>query len=319
MDPNQTPTPPINQVPTPETDNQNIPPIHVSDINNAPNLVQPNPQVSQSGQSQFTHGTPANYPIPPQNIPKSSKIPTILFATSILIVIAIVVISLIAHHISNSHIKNVATKSQSQLQPTLPGETQCGVGAEYAQVAISGGANCTTANVVAQAAKGSNYSSNGYSCISTKQGNNTKWSSFWTGTFYSYTCSDGSKQIAFNWQLTTATNSSSNSNSSSSTQTVTIGGPGALQPTLPGGGECNAGSNYAQIAISSGASCTIAESVIQSANGSNFSSNGYTCSGTKEGSNTQWSSYWKDNLVAYTCSSGNNQIAFTWQGPTASQ
>jgi len=97
------------------------------------------------------------------------------------------------------------------------------------------------------------------------------------------------------------------------TPTVTIGGPGALQPTLPGDGQCGAAANYAQIAISGAATCTTAEAVVQAANGSNFSSNGYSCSATKEGSNTQWSSYWSGNFYAYTCSNGSNQIAFNWQ------
>jgi hypothetical protein len=102
-------------------------------------------------------------------------------------------------------------------------------------------------------------------------------------------------------------------NNPSTTPTVTIGGPGALQPTLPGGGQCGASTNYAQIAISGGATCTTAEAVVQAANGSNFSSNGYSCSVTKEGSNTQWSSYWSGTFYAYTCSNSSNQIAFNWQ------
>jgi hypothetical protein len=199
------------------------------------------------------------------------------------------------------------------LQPTGIGGAQCDVSDNYAQVAISGGASCTTAESVIQdatKANGANYKSNGYSCSATKQGSNTQWSSYWSGTFYSYSCADGKNQIAFNWQPASAAN---NPPSTPSTPTVTIGGPGALQPTLPGDGQCGASTNYAQIAISGGATCTTAEVVAAAANGSNFSSNSYSCSATKEGSNTQWSSYWSGNFYAYTCSNGSNQIAFNWQ------
>ena len=113
--------------------------------------------------------------------------------------------------------------------------------------------------------------------------------------------------------------SSVNNPSSSSTSTVTVGGSGALQPTLPGAGQCGAAANSAQIAISGGATCTTAEAVVAAANGSDFSSNGYSCKSTREGSNTQWSSYWNGDFYAYTCSSGSNQIAFNWQSSTTGQ
>ena len=213
-----------------------------------------------------------------------------------------------------------------RLQPTAVGGAQCSIGDNYAQVAISGGATCTNAAAVIQdatQANGKNYKSNGYSCTATKQGSNTQWSSYYTGTFYSYSCADGGNQVAFNWQPLSADNSGGGSPPSTPTPTttVTIGGPGALQPTLPGDGECDAATNYAQIAISGSATCTTAEAVVAAANGSNFSSNGYTCSATKEGSgsNTQWSSYWAGDFYAYTCSNGGSQIAFNWQTATESQ
>ncbi len=207
-----------------------------------------------------------------------------------------------------------------RLQPTEVGGTQCDSGENAAQIAISGGASCTTAEAIIQdatEANGANYKSNGYSCVGTKQGSNTQWSSYWSGTFYSYSCADGRDQVAFNWQPASADNSGGTSDSSPSTSTptatVTIGGPGALQPTLPGAGQCGASTNYAQIAISGGATCTTAEEVVAAANGSNFSSNGYTCSVTKEGSGNQWSSYWSGTFYAYTCADGSSQIAFNWQ------
>jgi hypothetical protein len=94
---------------------------------------------------------------------------------------------------------------------------------------------------------------------------------------------------------------------------VATGSSGTLVPTQPGAGECGAGSNYAQIAISGGATCTTAESIVQAANGSNFSSNGYSCTATKGGSNTSWASYWSGNTYyIYACSNGSSQVAFTW-------
>jgi len=201
------------------------------------------------------------------------------------------------------------------------------VGDNYAQIAISGGATCTDAEAVikdATAANGADYKSNGYSCTATKQGNNTQWSSYWAGTFYSYSCADGSNKVAFNWQSASAANNyttptdptpptTPSTPSTPSTTTVTIGGAGALQPTLPGYGQCGAAAKYAQIAVSGGATCATAESVVAAANGSDFSSNGYSCKATQEGSNTQWSSYWNGNFYAYTCANGGSQIAFNWQ------
>ena len=302
-----------NPTPSPETNNQNTPSAPVTD----PKY----PFDPASVNSPF--GQPMQPQQPPNNS-KNSNLPLlIIIGASLLVIVVIVIYFLIATHNKNS--PGYVAKGQSQLQPTLPGDTQCGVGAEYAQVAVSGGADCNTANTVAGAAKGTNYTSNGYSCTATKQGSNTKWSSFWSGTFYSYYCSDGSKQIAFNWQSTsvqsTNTNTTTTTPSSSSPTTVTIGGSGALQPTLPGDGQCDASTNYAQIAISGGADCTTATSVVQAANGSNFSSNGYSCAVTKESSssNTQWSSYWNGDFYAYTCSDGSKQIAFNWQSSTAAQ
>ena len=114
--------------------------------------------------------------------------------------------------------------SDGKLEPSVVGGTQCDLntlpdGSTYAQVAILGGATCTVAESVIQGSSGNNgnnYSSNGYSCTATKQGSGTQWSSYWNNDFYSYNCSMGSAQVAFNWQSL----AQSNASSSSSTSTV---------------------------------------------------------------------------------------------------
>jgi|GEM_PF-3443894 len=245
-----------------------------------------------------------------------AKLPWIAKAYKIFMVVIVLLFILLGF------IKPHLGMTGPKLQPTEVGGAQCDVGGNYGQVAISGGASCTAAEAVIQDAtvpNGAFYKSNGYSCTATKQGSNTQWSSYYNGTFYSYSCADGSSQIAFNWQPASADNSGGTSPDTpvTSTPTVTIGGSGALQPTLPGDGQCGASTNYAQIAIAGGATCTTAEAVVAAANGSDFSSNGYTCKATKEGSNTQWSSYWSGDFYAYTCADGSSQIAFNWQTASA--
>lgn len=245
-----------------------------------------------------------------------AKIPSI--AKTYKIVMAVLVIIFLILGFTKPHL---GTLGRSNLLPTAVGAGECDAEANYAQIAIAGGATCTTAADVINDAKagGASYTSNGYTCKSTSESSsgNNQWASYWDGTFYAYSCADGNNQIAFNWQPADNSTSSSSPSPSSSTPTVTVGGSGALQPTLPGDGECGAAANYAQIAISGGATCTTAESVVAAATGSNFSSNGYSCTATKEGSNTQWSSYWEGDFYAYTCADGSSQIAFNWQSPTA--
>lgn len=75
--------------------------------------------------------------------------------------------------------------------------------------AVSDGATCTDAqNVLAGATtnvNGGDYSADGYKCTSDKNGvgykNAARWPLEITGTFYSYSCSNGNKQVAFNWQV----------------------------------------------------------------------------------------------------------------------
>lgn len=109
-----------------------------------------------------------------------------------------------------------------------------------------------------------------------------------------------------------------NPNNSSSN---TFGSNGELEPTPIGGTQCDNptlsdGSTTGQMAVSGGATCTDADSVIQGANGkngANYSSGGYNCTGTRQGSNTQWSSYWNNNFYTYSCADGSSQVAFNLQ------
>ncbi|MFI5270814.1 MAG: hypothetical protein ACHQT9_02095 [Candidatus Saccharimonadales bacterium] len=109
--------------------------------------------------------------------------------------------------------------------------------------------------------------------------------------------------------------------STSSTPANTFTPSGKLQPSAIGGTQCDNpstsdGATTGQMAVSGGATCAEADAVIQDANnkeGTNYSSNGYTCTATKQGSNTQWSSYWNNNFYTYSCASGSKQLAFNIQ------
>jgi hypothetical protein len=266
---------------------------------------------------------PAGYSTPMQNGPKKSNtlLIIIIAATLALIAIIILVVALVDHN------------SVKHNQPTAPGYGECDAGSlsdgsSYGQIAISDGASCTTAESViegAASAAGAAYKSNGYSCTATKEGSGTQWSSYWgDATFYAYDCINGNKQVAFNWQSASAGSNESTPSSSStpSTPANSTNSQGQLQPTEPGDGECGAGATYGQIAISGNATCTVAESIVQgaaSAAGAAYKSNGYSCTATKEGSGTEWSSYWSDNtFYLYTCSNGSDQVAFNWQSASAS-
>lgn len=98
--------------------------------------------------------------------------------------------------------------NNSVLEPTAIGGTQCdnptlSDGSTTGQMAVSGGATCSDADSAVQSANnrnGANYSSGGYSCTGTQQGSNTQWSDYWNNDFYTYSCANGSKQVAFNLQ-----------------------------------------------------------------------------------------------------------------------
>jgi hypothetical protein len=98
--------------------------------------------------------------------------------------------------------------SNGKLEPSVVGGTQCDIptlddGSSTGQVALAGGATCDEAEASIQSAngkKGGNYTANGYACTSTKQGASTQWSDYWDNNFFSYNCTSGSKQTAFNLQ-----------------------------------------------------------------------------------------------------------------------
>ncbi len=98
--------------------------------------------------------------------------------------------------------------SSGALQPTEVGVGDCQAKhfadeSVFAQNATSG-ASCETLESVAfgaDAAKGASYSRSGFSCTATAEGDGSKWVSAWSGTYYAYTCSSGSMQVAFNWGL----------------------------------------------------------------------------------------------------------------------
>jgi hypothetical protein len=48
------------------------------------------------------------------------------------------------------------------------------------------------------------------------------------------------------------------------------------------------------------------------ANGSTHAWNGFTCAGTKEGAGSTWATAWSSSYVAYRCTYGDEQVAFTW-------
>jgi hypothetical protein len=98
------------------------------------------------------------------------------------------------------------TTTTGTLQPAPVGSGECQAesfsdGSVYAQIAVAN-TDCTTAAAVAQdsdTAQGAPYSSDGFSCTATQEGPGSTWSSAWGGTYYAYSCADGSEQVAFNW------------------------------------------------------------------------------------------------------------------------
>jgi hypothetical protein len=96
--------------------------------------------------------------------------------------------------------------SSGALQPAPVGSGECQAeefsdGSVYAQIAVSD-TTCDVAATVAQdadSAQGAPYTSDGFSCTATAEGPGSAWSSAWGGTYYAYSCADGSEQVAFNW------------------------------------------------------------------------------------------------------------------------
>ena len=93
------------------------------------------------------------------------------------------------------------------LQPSTSGDGQCpatlpGGGSTVAEFALAGGATCGAADAVAKqaaVAQGNPYVADGFSCSATPEGPVSRWSLAWGGTYYAYSCADGSLQVAFNW------------------------------------------------------------------------------------------------------------------------
>ena len=91
--------------------------------------------------------------------------------------------------------------SGSQLEPADVGSAQCPAskfddGSVYAQVAM----RVSTCQVAARSdqARGASYAADGFSCTATTEGADSPWSSAWDGTYYAYSCADGSVPVAFN-------------------------------------------------------------------------------------------------------------------------
>jgi hypothetical protein len=217
---------------------------------------------------------------------------------------------------TSSSTTSTTITSGGGLQPTALGAGQCQAGSlsdgsSYGQVAVAAGTQCATAIAVATAAgpaAGSSYTSNGFTCTPTQQGDTSAWTSSWGGTYDTYICVDGSSAVAFNWgQIYTY----ETTDPVSSTQPLT---PAAL-----GAGECQAmklsdGSTFAQIALSN-AACVAVDFVAKGASaaaGSAYTSNGYACTATAEGSSSAWAPAWSGAFYAYVCTFGTQELAFTW-------
>ncbi len=96
-------------------------------------------------------------------------------------------------------------KPTAALQPAALGQGQCQaseVGSEvYAQLAVSG-TTCATLDAVVQGAVSAHnrsYTSDGFSCTATREGAGSPWAPAWSGTYYAYSCINGSEQVAFTW------------------------------------------------------------------------------------------------------------------------
>ena len=92
------------------------------------------------------------------------------------------------------------------LKPAPVGQAQCQAtkfadGSVVAQIAVEN-TDCTSVQPVeasADTARGAPYSKDGFSCSATAEGAGSPWASAWSGTYYAYSCKNGSAQVAFNW------------------------------------------------------------------------------------------------------------------------
>ena len=205
------------------------------------------------------------------------------------------------------------------LKPSSLGDAACQAGestggSTYAQVAVQS-TSCVKADAVASvagSATGTAYVVAGFSCRATAEASGSPWASAWGGTYYAYSCQDGSAQVAFNWgQDYIYGGSGGSSNPSSTTTGPSSNSSGVLQPAALGEGQCDEGSagdgtTYAQIAVS-GTTCDEAAKVGPASGGATggaYSIDGFSCTGTKEGSNSPWASAWGGTFYAYSCKDG---------------
>jgi hypothetical protein len=94
---------------------------------------------------------------------------------------------------------------------------------------------------------------------------------------------------------------------------------GQLKPSPVGEGQCyyhqfSNSAAAAQIAESD-TTCPVAEKVVlgsESARGSPYQADGFTCAATKEGTGSTWASAWGGTYYAYGCAKGSEQVAFNW-------
>ncbi|MGC1419188.1 MAG: hypothetical protein WA786_03580 [Acidimicrobiales bacterium] len=92
------------------------------------------------------------------------------------------------------------------LEPAPVGFGQCQAsqfpdGSVDGQVAVSG-TTCTVATNVeagSNAAQGSSYEADGFTCVGTVEGAGSQWAAAWSGPYYAYSCKDGGEQVAFTW------------------------------------------------------------------------------------------------------------------------
>ncbi|MGC1184408.1 MAG: hypothetical protein WBA31_04545 [Candidatus Dormiibacterota bacterium] len=189
-------------------------------------------------------------------------------------------------------------------------------GSVDAQVAVRMASCQAAATVAARAdkARGAPYQVDGYSCTANKEGTGSAWASAWAGTYYAYSCANGSDQVAFTWGTNYTYGSGAASASPLSSPTS-----GRLQPAPVGYAQCDAqrfqdNSVAAQIAVADTTCATAAtvEKQADTAQGDPYSLSGFSCTATSEGAGSTWASAWGGTYYAYSCRGGSSQVAFNW-------
>jgi hypothetical protein len=223
-----------------------------------------------------------------------------------------------------------AVSGTGPLRPAPVGQGMCQAqgfadGSVQGQIAVYQ-TSCAVATATlgpgADHAKGTPYSVAGYTCKATKEGAGSAWASAWGGTYYAYSCADGSAQAAFNWGRDyTYGSSGAGSTAGSGGGTSPFSATGHhLLPAPVGQGMCQArefadGSVQAQIAVYQ-TTCAVATTSLgpaaDHAQGTPYTVDGFTCKATKEGAGSAWVSSWGGTYYAYTCADGSAQAAFNW-------